>query len=91
MTNYGLWGPDQQQYNLIPQTGVKLATVLINPVLCGSKNLHADFVCSPTPANDNSYIGSGLGFKVSLVDSNSLWDKPLYLTSSNVTDNVYII
>ncbi|WP_227743282.1 beta strand repeat-containing protein [Hafnia alvei] len=90
MTNYGLWGPDQQQYNLIPQTGVKLATVLINPVLCGSKTLHADFVCSPTPANDNAYIGSGLGFKVSLIDSNSLWDKQLYLTSSNVTENVYI-
>ncbi|WP_223283625.1 invasin domain 3-containing protein [Hafnia paralvei] len=86
--NYSLWKPDDSQYNVIPESGVKLATISVQPKLCAldTPNLpgNAKFThCSPS--DSVNYYHSGLGFVVKKIDANPQWkDQKLTLQSSTI-------
>jgi adhesin/invasin len=93
MSNYALWSPENQEYNLIPTSGVLLAVMNVAPKLCGATSQSTSPVvfdsCSGSSSADGFYY-SGLGFLVKLISKSELWDGNLNLKSSEITGEVNI-
>ncbi|HDF2330304.1 TPA: Ig-like domain-containing protein, partial [Morganella morganii] len=92
MTNYSSWQPTSEQYELIPESGVRLAILSIKPKLCGGSKSNNNPVIfdSCSPGNINEFYYSGLGFVIELEWASDNWDKKLNLKSSDITGAIYI-
>ena len=84
--NHG-WQPKPVKYTLAPIKGVLLAILEVTPKLCGAID-NNNVSCTPNDTVD--YRSSGLGFVIKLAYANPLWDKVLYLSSSNVSGNLTV-
>ncbi|WP_282808343.1 Ig-like domain-containing protein [Hafnia alvei] len=92
MGNYAQWSPDDQEYQLIPISGVLIATLTIQPKLCATTEVSQPFSFDKcTPSDTFNYRHSGLGFVVEVLSKNALWDNKLGLFSDTVTGELLLV